>query len=74
MFENLSMSSVGLELGLCVIIGLVFGRWLDDKAGTSPLFMIGFLIFGFAAGLRGAIRAMKKSDRLAARDAAEAAK
>lgn len=67
MFETLSLSSMGLELGLSVIIGLMFGRWLDAKAGTDPWLMIVFLIFGFAAGLRGVIRAVAKADRMAAK-------
>ncbi len=66
MFQTLSMSSVGLELGISVIIGMVFGAWLDGKAGTGPWLMILFLALGFAAGLRGIGRAMAKSDREAA--------
>ena len=71
--ETLSMSSVGLEMGLAVIIGLFFGRWLDGKAGTTPWLMILFICFGFAAGMKGVFDAMKKSDRAAARADAEAA-
>ncbi|MCX5743906.1 MAG: AtpZ/AtpI family protein [Proteobacteria bacterium] len=69
MFDTLSMSSVGLEFGLAVIMGLLFGRWLDGKAGTDPWFMILFLLLGFVAGLRGIWRAVVKSDRLAAAEA-----
>ncbi len=63
MFQTLSMSSVGLELGISVIVGMVFGSWLDGKAGTGPWLMILFLVFGFAAGMRGIVRAMNKADR-----------
>ena len=31
-YETLSFSAVGLEMGLAVVIGLLFGRWLDGKA------------------------------------------
>lgn len=67
MFDTLTMSAVGLEFGLSVIIGLLFGRWLDGKAGTDPWLMILFIVFGFAAGIRGLMRAMAKADREAAR-------
>ena len=68
MFETLTLSSMGLEFGLSVIIGLLFGRWLDGQAGTDPWLMIVFLCFGFAAGLRSILRAIAKADRLAARE------
>lgn len=65
-YQTLSMSSVGLEMGLCVIIGMFFGRWLDGKVGSDPAFMIVFLIFGFAAGMKGVMRAVRAADRIAA--------
>ena len=63
MYQNLSMSSVGLEFGLSVIIGALFGRWLDGQAGSDPWLMILFIVLGFVAGLRGLMRAMTKADR-----------
>ena len=66
MFQTLSMSSVGLEFGISVVVGMFFGHWLDGKAGTDPLLMILFLCLGFTAGIRGIIRAMNKADREAA--------
>ena len=65
-YQTLSMSSVGLEMGLCVIIGMFFGRWLDGKIGSDPAFMIVFLVFGFAAGMKGVMRAVRAADRIAA--------
>jgi len=45
--------AVGLELGFAVAIPLVgfllFGLWLDRTIGTTPLFMIIFLLVGLAA-------------------------
>lgn len=44
------VSTVGLELALSMAVGLLGGRWLDDKLGTGPwLQWIGFA-FGLAAG------------------------
>jgi ATP synthase protein I len=73
-FDYLSSSSVGLELGIAVIIGLLFGYWLDRKLGTEPWMMLLFLVFGFVAGLRGVMRAVGRADRAAAREAQEAAR
>jgi ATP synthase protein I len=65
------MSSVGLEMGIAVVIGLLVGRWLDGKAGTEPWLMILFVIFGFAAGFKGILRAMREADRAAAENERE---
>src|SRR5512140_402021 len=58
MYEGLSASSVGLELGLAVIIGLLIGMWLDRQFGTEPALMLIFLGLGLAAGFRNVLRAV----------------
>src|SRR4051812_33778780 len=65
-FDALSASSVGLELGLSVIIGLLFGYFLDNRFGTTPWLMLAFLGFGLAAGFRGVLRAVGRAERAAA--------
>ena len=62
-YNALSASSVGLELGISVIVGLLFGMWLDSKAGTSPWLMLLFLGFGLVAGFRGVLRAVKRAEK-----------
>src|SRR5687767_601291 len=62
-YRNLSSASVGLELGLSVIIGLLIGMYLDRQFGTTPWLMLAFLGFGFAAGFRGVLRAVRREDR-----------
>ncbi len=62
-YRVLSQTSVGLEMGIAVILGLFFGKWLDGKAGTEPWLMILFVIFGFAAGFKGIFRARREADR-----------
>jgi ATP synthase protein I len=66
-YNVLSASSVGLELGLSVVIGVVFGMWLDGKLGTAPWMMLLWLMFGLFAGFRGVLRAVRRADREAAR-------
>src|SRR5262245_54809247 len=63
MYGSLSASAVGLEFGLCVIIGVLIGMWLDSLANTSPWLMVLFLMFGVAAGFRGLFRAARRTER-----------
>src|SRR5258706_7721096 len=64
-YNVLSASSVGLELGLAVIIGVLGGMWLDSKAGTSPWLMLLFLVLGLVAGFRNVLRAVKRAEAAA---------
>ncbi|HEX8107587.1 MAG TPA: AtpZ/AtpI family protein, partial [Kofleriaceae bacterium] len=63
MYEGLSASAAGLELGISVAIGALFGAWLDGKLGTAPWLLIGFLIIGVIAGFRGVLRAVARAER-----------
>lgn len=71
MYEGLSASSAGLELGIAVAIGALFGRWLDGKLGTEPWMLLAFLAIGLVAGFRGVLRAVARADRAARRSEAE---
>ena len=63
MYEGLSASSVGLELGIAVILGLLFGMWLDRKLGTEPWMMLVCLCLGLVAGFRNMLRAVARAER-----------
>ena len=63
MYEGLSASAAGLELGISVGIGALFGGWLDGKLGTAPWLLIVFLILGVIAGFRGVLRAVARAER-----------
>jgi F0F1-type ATP synthase assembly protein I len=67
MYDGLSASSAGLELGIAVGLGAVFGAWLDGKLGTAPWMMLIFLILGTIAGFRGVLRAVARAERAALR-------
>jgi ATP synthase protein I len=67
MYEGLSASSAGLELGISVGLGALFGSWLDGKLGTEPWMMLVFLVLGVIAGFRGLLRAVARADKAAAR-------
>lgn len=61
--NDLSASSIGLELGLSVAIGVLVGWWLDQHLHTQPWLMLLWLVFGLVAGFRGVMRAVKREDR-----------
>jgi ATP synthase protein I len=63
MFDGLSASSAGLELGIAVLIGALFGHWLDGELGTAPWMLLVFLIIGLIAGFRGVLRAVARAER-----------
>jgi F0F1-type ATP synthase assembly protein I len=53
--ETISMSSVGLEIGLSVAIGALGGYWLDEKLSTGPWLTLVGLLFGVAAAAKRVI-------------------
>jgi ATP synthase protein I len=65
-YNALSASSVGLELGIAVMVGLFAGMWLDSKLGTTPWLMIVLLVLGLVAGFRNVLRAVERAEKAAA--------
>ena len=62
-YGALSASTAGLELGISVAVGLLFGYWLDGKVGTAPWLMLLFMVLGLVAGFRGVLRAVKRAQQ-----------
>ncbi len=58
-----SYGTVGLEFALSVIVGLVFGDWVDGKLGTGPWLAITGLLLGVIAGYRSLWRTLKRATR-----------
>jgi ATP synthase protein I len=67
-YNALSASSVGLEMGLSVAIGLLVGIFMDKWLGTSPWMMLLWLAFGLFAAFRGVFRAVARLDKAAAEE------
>src|SRR5262245_12064601 len=59
----LRLASVGIELAISIVIGLLGGRWLDGKLGTDPYLMIVGLLLGVFAGFRSLIQSARKATR-----------
>lgn len=55
----MSASAVGIEMGVCVLLGWLGGYLADGQLGTGPYLMLLGLLFGVAAGFRALIRTSK---------------
>ena len=51
-FRSARHASVGLELGVSVIIGCLFGLWVDDQLESKPWGLFGGLALGLVAAVR----------------------
>ena len=56
----LNYSSLGLEMGFSVVIGLAAGFYLDKYLNTYPYLTFVFMIFGMIAAFRAVYRAYKR--------------
>ena len=56
-------SSMGLEIGLSVVVGFLIGSGLDKWLETEPYLLIIFGIAGIIAGYRSLFRLVKKNQR-----------
>ena len=68
-YNALSASSVGLEMGISVAIGLGVGIAMDKWLGTTPWLMLVWLAFGLFAAFRGVFRAVDRLDKAAEEEA-----
>ena len=58
--KYLRYSTVGLEMGFSVLIGLFIGQYLDKTFGTEPWLLLLFLMLGMVAGFRSIFRLLKE--------------
>jgi len=61
--QLLRYSSLGLEMGLSVAIGVGIGYLLDSSLDTKPWFLLIFFFVGVAAAFRSLFSLMKKIDQ-----------
>jgi len=47
-----ALSQLGLTIAACVVIGILLGRFLDNRLGSSPWLLIIFSILGALAAFR----------------------
>lgn len=58
--KYMQYSTVGLELGLPIVIGVLIGHWMDQKFGTEPWLTLFLLTCGIFAGFSFLYRMAKK--------------
>jgi ATP synthase protein I len=61
--QLLRYSSLGLEMGLSVAIGVGIGYLLDSYLDTKPWFLLIFFFVGVAAAFRSLFSLLKKFDQ-----------
>lgn len=49
-------TALGLEMGLSVVLGLLGGRWLDERFGTKPWLSITGVLLGITAAFLALFR------------------
>jgi ATP synthase protein I len=64
----LKYGSLGIEMGLCVVIGILVGQFLDKHFNTTPYLTIVFLLFGIAAAFKTIFSLIKKVEKENERD------
>ena len=60
-----------LELVVGAIVGAAMGWGLDALFGTLPIFLVVFILLGFAAGIRTVMRSAEELQKTQAAEAAE---
>jgi ATP synthase protein I len=58
--QYLSLSALGIEIGVALAIGMLIGWYLDRLFGTRPWLIIVFSIFGIVAGFWNIVRLARK--------------
>lgn len=69
--NSLDTAAIGLEMGGCVLVGYLLGRWFDSSFDTAPYGFWFFLLAGFGAAAKGVIRVIRKYRKQTLRDAEE---
>lgn len=57
------LASVGIELVISTVLGMLGGRWLDSKLSTEPWLTIVGLLLGVIAGFRSLYQTARAASR-----------
>lgn len=55
--------AIGFQLAIAVVVGVMAGRWLDARWGTTPWMTIAGMLLGSGAGFWNLIRLLKWKDK-----------
>jgi len=62
-YEAATVASVGIEMGLAVVVGWFIGYSLDNWLGTGPYMMLLWTLCGIAAGFKGLWRVAQQAKK-----------
>ena len=62
------LSSIPGFLVVPPVVGVLVGRWLDDRFHTAPWLLLVFLILGFGSGIRLIMRTLARVTQIQERD------
>ena len=63
--QYLRFAGVGIQYALTVLVMTGIGIWLDERAGTAPLFLLVFLLLGFVGATWSLIQQVLSPDKKA---------
>lgn len=66
-----STGTVGLEIVIAIVLGLLGGRWADGKLHTAPYLTIAGVTLGLITAVKAVLRAWKDMQRETAREELE---
>ena len=58
-YKSARFASMGIELGVSVLLGLLGGWWLDIQLDCRPWLLLLGIVLGFAAGIRSIVRTLR---------------
>ncbi len=50
------LTQIGINMFTYLIVGVLIGNFIDNKLGTSPIFLMIFMISGIIGGFRSVYR------------------
>ena len=53
------LTGIGFYIAACILIGILAGLWLDNKVGTTPLFILLGALLGLGLALFGVYRMVR---------------
>ncbi len=56
--------AVGIQLAASVVVGLMFGNYIDEKLGTSPWLAVTGTVLGTVAGIWNLVRILNWNERI----------
>ena len=57
------LGTIPFLIAVSPVIGYFIGKWIDEKLGTDPIFMVVFIGLGVAAAIKETVKIIKEASR-----------